>query len=440
MNYLLSHTFRLSGLCLLAMMLSGCPARPGLLSSGSNTGTNQPVSTEEDIFDANIKTVRLYREGTPGTAPVTFIGPFDPLTLDFDELHSPTERESEFFVDLVACDEYWRPARILPIEFYDGSTLDRIQEFQRSEFGKVPYVHYRYQFPQENETFKLSGNYLIKVLRNGDPNEVVLTRRFVVVESLVGFELTGEFSQASRRRRMEELDFFVNPGQLELFDPMNDLRVNLLPNFCWQQAVELSPQNLVQGQLRFDIDLLTSVPNGHEFRQMDIRSTRFLSESVQDVEERDEVFDVYLFSDEPWLTNTFGRQPDFNGQYLIEVQEWPQPNVQADYVYVYFSLPRREKFSNREVYVMGRFTDWHARASNRMQWNEELKRYELSLLLKQGFYNYQYATTTASSPAPENSTFQGRLTDAENLYYVIVYFRGPLDRNDRVVGFWSVNG
>ncbi len=340
----------------------------------------------------------------------------------------------------MSCNEYWEPSGILPIEFFDGFPQDRIQEYQRSEFTKVDYVHYRYQFPQESESFKMSGNYILKVYRENDPSAVVLTRRFVVVESQVGIGLINEISQSPRRRRMESLTLGVIPGNLEVFNPMNDLRVNLVPNLRFDRTAELTPQQFVDGQLQFRVDLLQAFPNGHEFRQLDIRSTRFLSASVQDVEEREEVFDVFLFPDEPWLTNTFGRQPDLNGSFFLEVQEWPRPQVQSDYVYVYFALALSQPLTGKEVFVMGKLTDWRLSTANRMRWNEDMGRYELELLLKQGFYDYQYVTAPTKEDVPDASTFQGRLTDAENFYYVFVYYRGPSDRNDRVVGFFAVNG
>ncbi len=368
------------------------------------------------------------------------MGSQEPLILEFDELRDPESRESDFFVDLQACDANWLPAISLPIEFYEGFTQDRIQEYQRSEFTKVGYVHYRYAFPEEGETFLKSGNYLLKVFRDGNPDAVVLTRRLVVVEPLVGVTLADELSQAPRRRRMERLSLLVNPGSLELFNPMTDLQVRLMPNGRFDQQIILQPHSLINGQVRFEGSLLTWFPNGHEFRPLDIRSTRFWSAQIQEVEAREEVDDVFLFSDQAWEVNTFGRQPDLNGQFLIEVQEWQRPEVQADYVYVYFSLQRSAPLSGGEVFVSGKWLDWQHGAANRMRWNEELHRYELELLIKQGYYDFQYVTAAAMGAEGEASTFQGRLTDAENAYFVLVYFRGPMDRNDRVVGYWAVNG
>lgn len=430
------HLYLLIGL---AVCLSACPAL-GTKVYTENLPSGEAIRTADLTLDANIKTILLYRETDQLSVPVTFMGSFDPLTLEFDELRSAESRESDFFVDIQACNEYWEPASMLPIQFYDGFTQDRIQQVQRSEFTKVEYVHYTYQFPQEGETFTKSGNYLLKVFREGDPNAVVLTRRFVVVEPLVGISLANELSQNPRRRRMEALSLLVNPGTLNVFNPMMDLHINLVPNFRLDRTAELTPQRMMENSLLCEVNLLRSFPFGHEFRSADIRSTRFLSAQIQDVEEREDIFDVYLFADAPWLSNRFGRQPDLNGNFMIEVQEWPHPSVQADYVYTYFSLPLSSPLSGQEVYILGKCTDWAISTANKMRWNETLSAYEGELLLKQGIYDYQYVTAPTPSEQPSSIDFQGQLTDAENQYYVLVYYRGPTDLNDRVVGFWAVNG
>lgn len=397
---------------------------------------------ESEVYDPDVRTVQLYRDGIPGTPPMIYLGSSDVLTLEFDELIPLDLRESDFFVDLVPCDADWNVVQVLPIEFYDGFTQDRIQEFIRSEFTKVEYVHYRYQFPQENERFKLSGNYLLKVYRAGNSDNVVLTQRFVVVEPKVGISLSNELAGAPRRRRMERLSFTVNPGNLALFDPVRDLYVQVMPNFNWKQAIVPNRAVRTQGnQVRYDLNLVDVFPSGHEYRMLDIRSTRFLAPPIQDIVERPGVWDFFLYPDEAWDINTYGRQPDVNGQFYIEVQEWPRGDIQADYVNVYFSLARGQQLRGQQVYLQGAFTNWDLKLPYQMQWNAELRRYELDLLLKQGVYDYRYVTrpTFEENADADATVFQGRLTDTENAYYVLVYFRGPLDRNDRLLGFFSVN-
>ncbi|MEZ4685412.1 MAG: hypothetical protein R3B47_04930 [Bacteroidia bacterium] len=39
----------------------------------------------------------------------------------------------------------------------------------------------------------------------------------------------------------------------------------------------------------------------------------------------------------------------------------------------------------------------------------------------------------------ETGTFDGKTDISENYYTVLVYFRAPADRNDRIVGYMSFN-
>jgi hypothetical protein len=69
-----------------------------------------------------------------------------------------------------------------------------------------------------------------------------------------------------------------------------------------------------------------------------------------------------------------------------------------------------------------------------MTYDEEKKAYELTVLQKLGYYNYQMILTdmdgTTHSLPEEGSFFQ-----TENKYQALVYYKGITDRNWRLVGF-----
>ncbi|GIS21591.1 MAG: hypothetical protein CM15mP122_0970 [Bacteroidota bacterium] len=66
------------------------------------------------------------------------------------------------------------------------------------------------------------------------------------------------------------------------------------------------------------------------------------------------------------------------------------PDIEADYSYVYFSLASDYKLGESEIYVYGGFNNYQTSDSNRMYFNPSLGIYEGVILLKQGFYNYKY--------------------------------------------------
>jgi len=60
------------------------------------------------------------------------------------------------------------------------------------------------------------------------------------------------------------------------------------------------------------------------------------------------------------------------------------------------------------------------------------------LLLKQGFYNYKFVTKTIDNKIDKNE-IGGNFDTTENEYIVIVYYKGPTDRTDKIIGVGSAN-
>ena len=424
------------------VLFTGCPATTQELSRpNAGTSVEKTLIPDDHIYETNIRTPQLYRNPVKESYPVIYMGVAEPLVLEFDELMPLDQRESDFFVDIINCNAAWEPTNVLPIEFYEGFTQDRVDIFQRSEFTKVPYVHYRYSFPQENEFFKMSGNYILKVYRGANPRDIVLTRRFVVADRLTKIESKYLLNERVERLRLEELAFdLFTPSDLSIFNPAQDLSVLIMQNFRWDNAF-LIPQPRFYADNRFEyyVNLTDVFDGGNEFRRHAVFSTRFYTESMQTVEEREDIYDVYLFADEARERNAFGGQRDRNGSYSIRVQEWRDPTIQADYVRNHFTLKSRDPITDGEVYVYGRFSDWQLRPENRMTYNEVNRRYEAEIILKQGIYDYEYVVKRPNAYVVDEHTFEGKHRDAENFYTILVYYRGPTDRTDRIIGFQPFN-
>lgn len=395
---------------------------------------------QDHAYEPNIRTVQLYRGINELSYPVIYANDPTPLTLEFDELVPQDGQESYFSIDFVHCDAKWQPTNMLPIEFFEGFSQDRIDIFRRSEFTKVHYFHYFYQFPKPENAFKISGNYLIKVYRNSDPNDLVLTRRFVVADPRILIQPKYLLGETIQRMRLNELAFDVNTRGMQIINPAQDLKVMVLQNFRWDNAVLLDqPRFFGQETYEYSINLNTAFSGGNEFRWHDVRSTRFYSESMRDVTEQEQYYEVTLFTDEPRIKNVYGSRRDFNGLYFIQVQEWPNAaDYSADYVLNHFRL-RSQPVEKGEVYVFGAFTDWQTRPEYRMTYNEAQGRYEAGIFLKQGVYDYEYVLKTPDSPLVDERKFEGRPFDTENFYSVLIYYRAPTDRSDRLLGFMPVN-
>ena len=74
-----------------------------------------------------------------------------------------------------------------------------------------------------------------------------------------------------------------------------------------------------------------------------------------------------------------------------------------------------------------------------MLWNKERQQYEAIVLLKQGYYSYQYLILRADgTTAPLQS--EGNFYQTRNEYQALIYYRGIGERADRLVGYAAILG
>jgi hypothetical protein len=75
-----------------------------------------------------------------------------------------------------------------------------------------------------------------------------------------------------------------------------------------------------------------------------------------------------------------------------------------------------------------------------MDWNAEKGVYEKTILLKQGYYSYQYLTRDIRPPnGLLDPTFtEGNYFEAENEYLILYYYRSFSSRYDELLGIQRV--
>ena len=428
---------------MISLIVWACTATSGSGYQNGSRYQERPAMLYQDyIYRRNVRAVQFYRGPYDESYPVLYLSQSsDRLILEFDELLPETERETDFFVDIISCTADWEPSGVLPIEFYQGFTSHRIDEFQRSNFTKIPYVHYTYAFPREDEGFKRSGNYLLKVYRNNNPEDVVITRRFVVVDRRIRVQSKYELSARVERQEFRSFSFDVFYQGMNLFNPSTDLRVQVLQNFRWDNALRLSrPRFMNDASMEYFVDVNEAYQSGQEFRFHGIESVRLLSRSVQDVEEREDLTDIYLFPDKVIQRNEVSSPRDRNGSFTIRVDEFQQNDLQADYIQNFFFLKRSRPFGDgARVYLFGEFTDWHCLPDYEMTWDSTYQRYMGRALLKQGVYDYQYVIKRPDQELPDPTPIEGTRRLTENFYTIMVYFRPPGERSDLLIGYQPIN-
>lgn len=393
---------------------------------------------EDFVYQNNIKTVLFGRQNWEFSNPVLEFNSLEKLVLRFDDMDADFK---QYAYTIIHCNALWQPSDLMKHEYIEGFYEDRINNYKFSRNTRVPYTHYHLEFPNENMKPLLPGNYLLKIFVEGDPETPVITKRFMIFQRKVTID--GYVKQAinlEHRRTHQEIDFTLITNNYRVTNPYRDITVVLTKNGRWDNAIyDLQPR-LVQGnQLIYDYEDENIFPGGNEYRNFDIKSLRYRSMFVDQINSVPGGWNVYLRPDpsRQFLQYTFLN--DINGRFLVATEDFQNDYLESDYARIHFTLPREKPLTNGNIYVLGELSLWNFKENNRMAYNYQDRQYELTMLLKQGFYDYVYAFLEDGSNQADITLFEGSHSETENDYAIWVYHREPGEIFDRLVGVSFLN-
>jgi hypothetical protein len=391
------------------------------------------------VFDPRIKTVQLYKDGWNLSYPIMKLNSNDKLLLNFDLLGNQPET---YYYTFIHCDKDWNKSDIFPNDYLNGFTENPIEDYANSFNTTVSYIHYRLSFPNERVSITLSGNYIIEIYSSGKPEEPVITQRFIVSEEVTKIDITAHRPQMTKENNThQQVDFVVNYTGLSINDPYRNVFASILQNGKWDNAKRnLKPEFYGNNELKYNsLSDKNIFQGGNEFRYFDIKSIRYKSEYIKRIDFVSSNYNVFLYPSENREHKPYFYWQDFNGKYYIAFQEGKRPDIESDYVNVYFTLPSDQLISGGNMYVSGGLNNWEFNKNNLMNYNPESKEYECTMLLKQGWYNYEYVFLKNGDTTGTATLFEGSHYETENDYIVLIYYRNPRDRYDRVIGTASAN-
>ena len=395
------------------------------------------------VTDSNwredVKTVTLYKNGVEGERPVLVLGSEDRLLLRFDVLGAEVEG---YRYKIQHCDSRWQVDELEPYEYMNGFEEGPINNYNSSFTTLTDYVNYYEYIPSQYSQFLISGNYVVTVTRQDEPDNVLLTRRFCVVEGSlkadvsvgVPYDNVSIFERRevdvalkeNRDYRGSMLPPTLNPAYFRVVVQQNGRTDNMreLPFGGYESGVlcyRYKNENVFEG--------------GNTFRYFDISNIRTAMYNVVQIEEYGGEWYAMLRPLEDRSGKSFITEQTLNGGMKVNVWDRTNKQTEADYVYVNFMLPMRSPFMNGSVHVVGELTQWKLDEGSRMEYDPEMKAYRLRLLLKQGYYAYQLLFVPTGESRGLTETLEGNHYEMPNDYRVYVYYRGLNDRYDRLVAY-----
>jgi len=393
-------------------------------------------------YNTNIHSIKLFKAGDIYSYPIIKLNSNEELELYFDDLDA---NYKNYYYTYQLCNADWSIADLHPFDYIKGFQNVRITTYRNSSIAFTRYINYQARIPDRNSIPSKSGNYLLKVFLDGDTSKLVFTKRFLVldVKAAASAQILQPFN-GNIFKTHQKLQVGVNINQqLNVFN-QQDVKVVILQNNAWPTASYLPRPNIYRGNyFEYNDETYTSFAAGKEWRWIDLRSLRLMSERMLRLDKQPTRTDVYIKPDGERRQQVYLYYRDLDGLYTIESTDNNNPYWQSDYGYVHFSYfpPGNKPYPGKDIFVFGELTNYAFNMDSKMDFNEEKGAYEKTLLLKQGYYNYSYVTLPEKK-GDEKFSFEnteGNYWGTENSYQVLVYYRSFGGRSDELIAYATLN-
>ena len=391
------------------------------------------IGYSNQMLDSHIKSLQAVVNNNWTSLPVMRLGSNDVLNISFDELSHNYHR---YIYQITKCEADWDIAEdVFMSDYLEGFDGNPIDDFEHSVNTIIPYTHYRLQIPNDKCRVKMSGNYVLEVI-DDDDSDIVLRVPFMVCEQSMKLSMSvSPNTDIDNRQSHQQVSMAVNYGQLHVTRPEEqiyavvmqnnqdyDIRTNVPANFNTNNGMEWSHQR----DLIFDA--------GNEYHKFEVLDVSHPTMGVDHIRWDGENYQVYLPENRPCTNYLYDEDAD--GSFYIRNSDNIHNDTQSEYVWVNFHLDDPDMNGNPRV--TGRWASDINLGTYSMEPHSGNYRapqhfYTASILLKQGYYNYQYRNADGKLHPTEGSFYQ-----TENRYQGLIYYKGTNDRTWRLTAFCDI--
>ena len=361
------------------------------------------------------------------------------LEISFDEMSHDVH---QYTYRVLHCNKDWTESDISSFEYIDGFTNADIVDYEHSLNTQRSYTHYWFEFPNNDMQIKASGNYVLQIYEDGDPENVVAKICFLVVEPMVGIDASIRANtDIELNGRYQQLDLDILTAQLNMRDA-SEVHVVVQQNGRHDNAVTLNKPTFIEpNRLRYLNQKSLIFEAGNEYRHFDIYSSYYAGYNVNRVEYAQGEYHALLEVDglrgiaatgASREGTSYLSERDANGQWIINCEKSDEVDLEAEYMWVHFLLPVPQPIMDGWVFVGGELFGNQFSARNRMEYDADQKCYYLYTYLKQGGYDYMYYVV--GNDGVTTLPLEGSHWQTENEYAIWVYYRSFGARYDRLVG------
>lgn len=389
--------------------------------------------TRTQVADSRFKSLQVKLDGNDYFPPIITLNGDDCIRISFDEL---ADERSYLRYSVVHCNADWTPSNLVESEYVDGFNYADIEEYKFSIGTLCHYVHYSFTLPNDEIRFLVSGNYLVRVYPESDPDDTLLQARFYVCENAVsvGTSVTSR-TDIDFNREHQQVSFVIDTKDYNIRNLYSDLKSYVSQNSRTDNEVMVDRPLMVSGKkITYEHDKRLIFEAGNEFRRIETVAQHGISMGVARMEYHHPFYHAVLFTDEMRAGESYVYDKTQLGRFTIRSTEANDSDNGAEYIVTHFTLDTGGKVNNGKIYLNGEFTNNLFTPATMMKYDASSGLYTADLLLKQGAYNYQYLFVPDGS-SRGYSSIDGNKYQTVNEYLVRVYHRDPASRYDRFIGF-----
>lgn len=395
---------------------------------------SQKVDTDVRIFNRNVHSLKTAPVDKPYSAPILSMGGDSQLNVNFDLI----DYDAHYLrYSITHCNADWQPSQLIESEYVSGFNQADITDYAQSEGTFAHYFNYNFVVPNEDMQILKSGNYLLTVYEQDDPEKKLFQTRFSVCEHTVNVAVeTTSRTDIDYNAAHQQVSFEVSYKTGTIQNPYQELKAFVTQNSRADNAVSIDKPMMVSGNtVTYDHNPALIFPAGNEYRRMETVNVNSLNMGVSKIEFFSPYYVATVATDHPRAETQYLYDQTQFGRFTIRNAEATDSHTQADYIITHFTLSPEAPLPKGKIYLQGEFTQGLPSSSAMMKYEPQSGEYVCDLLLKQGHYNYQYVFVPDGASVGLTSYIEGDKYQTINEYLVKIYSRAMGERYDHFVGY-----
>lgn len=290
-------------------------------------------------------------------------------------------------------------------------------------------------------TILKSGNYLLQIYPEDNSDQILLQTRFYVYEPLTS--ITASYSANTDRdykNTSQQVTFTINTGNYQIFDARQDTKVYITQNTRIDNETIADPPLRIQANnLYYEHNPALIFTAGNEYRRFENTSESYTGMNIASIKYHHPYYHMTLYTDHPRSEESYLYDQTQYGAFVNNALNVNDIDTNSDYNIIHFSLKSPE-IQGGKLYLNGNLTNNLFNANSQLHYNSISGCYEISLLLKQGAYNYQYLWVPNGSTQGYTYPFEGDKYQTINQYTIRFYHTPQGARYDRLIGYTIITG